>query len=168
MKHYIIKIFFALAIAISFAITIHSGILASTCDVSGDASNVYNYSSSAANCPPTLSEFANVVAVVINAILAISVIVFFIVLVVNGFNFITSLGTPERIEQARKGLLFSVLGFALVFFSFVFLNIIISVTHLQGGITIQDGNVKFNLISSVTPSTVPSSINTDTPTATSP
>ena len=168
MRNNILKPFFAIAIVILCAISIHSGVLASTCDVSSDAGNVYNYTNSAANCPPTLSEFANVVAVVINAILAISVIVFFIVLVVNGFNFITSFGTPEKIEQARKGLLFSVLGFALVFLSFVFLNIIISVTHLQGGITIQDGNVKFNLISSVTPSTDPSSINTDTPTPTNP
>lgn len=122
-----------------------------TNNAAGSGSN-YNYQSGENNCPPTFDEIGNVIIALISAILAIAVVIFFFMIVVNGFNFITAGGNPERLEAARKGVVFTVIGFGLVFGSFIILNIIKNVTGVSGGFSIgANGNIEFNIESTYVP-----------------
>lgn len=117
-----------------------------------------DYSIANANgCPPVLSQIAGVIVVVIQIMLAISVVVFFFMLVVNGFNFITAGGSSEKIDSARKSIVFSVIGFALVFGSFLIITIIANFTGIDKGRFSVDnqGNIHFNILAP--PSTTPGS-----------
>jgi hypothetical protein len=111
--------------------------------------NNYNFQSQTQNCPPTLGEVSVIVIAVIEVILALSAVIFFFMLVVNGFNFMTSTGSAEKIEAARKGVVFTIIGFALIFSSFIILNIITHITGLQKGSGLyfdSNGNLQFQLI----------------------
>lgn len=52
------------------------------------------------------------------------VLVLFIMLVVGSFNYLTSLGNPEKIKKAQGTLKYALLGFILFISSFLILKII--------------------------------------------
>lgn len=116
-------------------------------------------------CPPTLLQgLSAIVPPIINIVLVIAGIVSFIMFVLNGFNFITALGDPEKIKSARKSLVFSILGFALLFFPFIIIPALVKLSGLNTAVTVsQNGTINTNIGSSFTPTPLPNNaINTVT------
>jgi hypothetical protein len=108
----------------------------------------YNFQNSAEQCPATLSQIESVAIAVIEAFLVFAVIIFFFRLILNGFSFITAGGNPDNISTARKGILFSTIGFGAVFSAFIILNIISHVTGVNSGFTVSpSGGLQFNIMS---------------------
>ncbi len=102
-------------------------------------------------CPPTLLSFGSMAGSLISLLLIGSAIVLFIMIIVTGLRYITSGGKKENVDKTAKGLLYSVVGFGLVFLSFIILQLLSSVTGLSSGFSFSNGNFKFNLQSTFTP-----------------
>lgn len=52
------------------------------------------------------------------------ILVLFVMLVVGGFNYLTSLGNPEKVRKAQGTFKFAIIGFVLYVSSFIILSII--------------------------------------------
>lgn len=63
---------------------------------------------------------------VINYLMGVAAIVAMYYLLLSGFNLITSLGNPEKIEKAKTGISNAVVGFGMVILSFVFVNLLVN------------------------------------------
>lgn len=108
--------------------------------------------------PPTFLDAANLVAPIIHTLLSVAVVVFFIMLIVGGFAFITANGDAKRLEAGKKGILFSILGFALVFIPFMIIPLIGQITGVNTGFFSQsNGDLIFNLSSPFSATPLPSS-----------
>lgn len=73
-----------------------------------------------------LSDFTVLMVNVANWILGISGSLALLAFIVGGLMFLTSAGNKERVEQAKKILSGAVIGLAIVFFSYVVINFILS------------------------------------------
>ncbi len=73
-------------------------------------------------------SFANV----ISAILGIVGIVFFIMLVLGGFKFITAAGEPKALEGAKKTLTYAIAGLVFIALSYLVLRFIADFTGVTG------------------------------------
>ncbi len=130
----------------------HSQVYADCGNDSNGNGNNYDVRSAAQNCPPTVNNLEGITVAVIEAMVGIAAIVFFFMILINGFNFITAMGNPDKLEGARKGLLYTVIGFALIFTAFIIMNIISNVTGLKSGFSVDShGNIQFNIISQYNP-----------------
>ncbi len=106
---------------------------------------------------PTLDCSFGLVGDVITKFLGISAIVFFFMILIAGFRFITAGGNPENLNGARKSLLFTVVGFALVFLPFIVFQIIGKTSGVSSGLVVDNnGNISFNPLSTYTQTPVPS------------
>lgn len=110
------------------------------------------------SCPEPLLGILDVVPVIINVILVLSISVFFIILVVDGYNFITAGGDSDKIKDAQKSIIFSMLGFGLVFGAFLILQIVARVTGVNSGFSILpgSGNIAVSIQTTYTPTPVDS------------
>lgn len=154
-----IKIFFKLILIFIYSISyfnlgsnfvIFAADITSTVDCTNTRIAKYDYRSGS-YCPPTINQIEGVSVLIVEALLSIAIVVFFFMLVLNGFNFLTSQGDPEAIAKTRKGLMFTIFGFAFVLLSFTIISIISSVTGLQEGVTIDGGgNLHIDLVSTFT------------------
>jgi uncharacterized membrane protein YidH (DUF202 family) len=68
--------------------------------------------------PSALRDIVNVIVKVIEFGLAFAAAISVVSIVINAYGYITSGGNPERIEKAKSGLLWSILGFILIVSSF--------------------------------------------------
>lgn len=68
--------------------------------------------------PSALRDIINVIVKVIEYGLAFAAAISVVSIVINAYGYITSGGNPERIEKAKSGLLWSILGFVLIVSSF--------------------------------------------------
>lgn len=129
----------------------------------GDNVSTYSYQDKTGTaCPPTFDQFGGIITAILEAIISIAGVIFFFMIVVNGFNFITAMGDTEKLNNARKGLVFTIIGFGLLFGSFVILSIIANVAGIKSGFSISpNGQVQFNILSTFTPTPLPTV--TDTP-----
>ena len=73
---------------------------------------------------PTLSGLESVFGNVVSAVLALAAIVLFVMLVMGGFQYITSGGDPQKVEQAKKTLTYAILGVVFVALSYLILTFI--------------------------------------------
>jgi len=73
---------------------------------------------------PTLKCFETVFGNITLMASGLIVLVLFIMLVVGSFNYLTSLGNPEKIKKAQGTLKYALLGFILFISSFLILKII--------------------------------------------
>ncbi len=73
---------------------------------------------------PTLKCLEVVFGNIILMSAALVLLVLFIMLSIGGFNYLTSLGNPERIKKARGTLQYAVIGLILYLASFLILKII--------------------------------------------
>lgn len=108
------------------------------------------------SCPPTLLSGLGVITVIINVMIAISVIVFFFMLVIGGFNFITAGGDKKKIEAAQKSIFYSVIGFALIFLPFIIIPLIGQFTQIKSSLSVSNnGTISLNVGSTFTATPLP-------------
>lgn len=75
-------------------------------------------------CSPTISGFQNLYVNVITVFLEIGGIILFIMLLVGGFQYLTSGGDPKGTETARKTITYAIGGFVLLVLSFLIIKLI--------------------------------------------
>jgi hypothetical protein len=116
--------------------------------------------------PCTIQNLFSLAPVILGAFIAISIVVFFFMIIVSGFIFITAGGDAKRIESGRKSLLYSIIGFALVFFPFIAFQLIGQFTQINTGFSVgPNGTISIKVNSTYTATPLPSNeVNTLTPT----
>jgi len=81
--------------------------------------------------PPTLQNLEDVFKSVVNVILGIAGITFFILLLSSGFKFITSGGDPKALEGAKKTLTYAIGGLIVIILSYLILLLIKELTGVD-------------------------------------
>ncbi len=81
--------------------------------------------------PPTLQNLDEVFKSIVNVILGIAGITFFILLLSSGFKFITSGGDPKALEGAKKTLTYAIGGLILIIASYLILLLIKEITGVD-------------------------------------
>ena len=81
--------------------------------------------------PPSLQNLEEVFKSVLNVILGIAGITFFILLLSSGFKFITSGGDPKALEGAKKTLNHAIGGLILIVLSYLILLLIKEITGVD-------------------------------------
>ena len=66
----------------------------------------------------------NIISAGLNLAMVVAVIACLLMLILGGFNWITSEGDKQKVASARNRILFSVIGLIVVFISFMIINII--------------------------------------------
>ena len=81
--------------------------------------------------PPPLSDIVGIIQRIIQFLAPAAGIAFFIMLLVGGFQFVTSGGDPKAAGQARTTLTYAIMGIILVVVSWLILQLIRSVTGVD-------------------------------------
>jgi uncharacterized membrane protein YuzA (DUF378 family) len=76
------------------------------------------------NCAPTLQGLETVFSNVIFKVIGLAGIVFFIMLILGGFKYITAGDEPPKAEAAKKTLTAAVIGLVFIALAFLILKII--------------------------------------------
>jgi len=79
----------------------------------------------------TLQDLEGLFSNVVNIILGIAGITFFVLLLSSGFKFITSGGDPKALEGAKKTLTFAIGGLILIIVSYLILLLIKEITGVD-------------------------------------
>ena len=79
----------------------------------------------------TLQDLEGLFSNVVNIILGIAGITFFVLLLSSGFKFITSGGDPKALEGAKKTLTFAIGGLILIIASYLILLLIKEITGVD-------------------------------------
>ena len=73
---------------------------------------------------PTLKCFEVVFGNILNMASALIIVVLFIMLLVGGFHYLTSLGNPEKLKKAQGTLRYAVIGLVIFLAAFLILKVI--------------------------------------------
>jgi len=73
---------------------------------------------------PTLKCFEVVFGNLVFAASSLIMLALFVMLVVGGFNYLTSLGSPEKVKKAQDTFKYALIGFILFISAYVILSII--------------------------------------------
>lgn len=79
----------------------------------------------------TISGLQLVFGNIVSGILGISAIVLFVMLLLGGFQYITSGGDPQKVEQAKKTLTYAIFGVVAIALSYLILRFIGTFTGAQ-------------------------------------
>jgi len=92
--------------------------------VYAQASQVSSWESCMVDGVPTLKCFEVVFQNILSMASALIVVVLFVMFVVGAFNYLTSLGNPEKLKKARGTLQYAIVGLVIFLSSFLILKII--------------------------------------------
>lgn len=81
--------------------------------------------------PAKLSDIETYFENIVKVALEFAGIVLFIMLIVGGFNYITSGGNPQQAEAAKKTITFAIFGIILLVMSFLILRLIYQFTGVD-------------------------------------
>jgi phosphate starvation-inducible membrane PsiE len=70
------------------------------------------------------TNFGDLLATVINALLVFAGAVAVLFLIVGGFRYVVSAGNPDQVEGAKKTILYAILGLIIIFIAFVLVQLI--------------------------------------------
>lgn len=82
--------------------------------------------------PASLTGLEGVFSKVISLAIGFGGIVFFIMFIVGGFNYLTAGGNPQAVEGAKKTLTYAIGGLVLIALSYLILRLISDFTGIQG------------------------------------
>ena len=113
-----------------------SGFNCSVCNYIGGCSTISCYTPPKAgtcitNDPAQLSDIVCVIKNIIGLLAPAAAIAFFVMLVIGGFQFISSGGDPKSVGHARTTLTIAVLGIILVVVSWLILTLIRAITSVD-------------------------------------
>jgi len=80
------------------------------------------------SCGDKGAQFSAVITAIINLLLVIIGVVSVIVIIISGFNFITSGGDSGKVATARNSILYAVIGLVVVAFSEIIVHFVIGVS----------------------------------------
>ncbi len=80
--------------------------------------------------PPKLQDLEGVFQNLLGAIIPFAGIVLFIFLVIGGYKFITSGGSPEKAAGAKATITYAIIGIVVIALSYLILSIIATFTGL--------------------------------------
>ena len=82
------------------------------------------------------NTMANIISLILGALILIAIVLSLLYLAWGGFNWITSEGDKTRLESARQKVIYAILGLVVVFLSFVVINLIYQFffRHLATGV----------------------------------
>lgn len=78
--------------------------------------------------PATIQDLEPIFALVIRNLLSVAGIIFFVMILTGGFQYLTSGGDPEGVAKAQKTITFAVIGLVTAALSFMILVVIEFVT----------------------------------------
>lgn len=82
--------------------------------------------------PATISQLEDVFSSLLSAVIPLAGIVLFIMLIIAGFQYITSAGDPKKAGAATNTLTFAVLGLVLVALAYLIIVVIAEFTGVDG------------------------------------
>lgn len=82
-------------------------------------------------CPASIPELEDVFGNVVGYVLGLAGIVFFVLLLIGGFKFITSGGDPKAVEGAKGTITHSVLGLIIILGAYLILVLIKELTGVD-------------------------------------
>lgn len=85
-----------------------------------------------------IEDFSTVFNNIVSVILGLAGIIFFVLLIIGGFRYITSGGDPKAIEGAKKTLTSAIIGLIVILMSYLILVLITQIT----GVNIESFNIK--------------------------
>jgi hypothetical protein len=77
----------------------------------------------------TYTSFSEVLLVALRVLLTLAFVVSLIYVVLSGYRLVTSQGNEDQLGQAKKSLLWAVLGCALIAASYVALNFVVTIAR---------------------------------------
>ena len=77
---------------------------------------------------PTLQYFECIFGSIVQYLIVIGAILFFVTFIMGGFKYLTSSGDPKAIESAHKTLSYAVLGLILTVLAYTILLVIQTIT----------------------------------------
>jgi cytochrome bd-type quinol oxidase subunit 2 len=80
---------------------------------------------------PTLSCVWVALSNIINAALVLSGVVAVFLIIWSGFQYVTSSGDKEKVDNARKRLTYAIIGLVFIFLSFLIINFISQFTGID-------------------------------------
>lgn len=80
------------------------------------------------NTAPPLSCIFIVIQNVVNAAMALAAAVAVIFIIYASFQYVTSAGDKEKVDNARKRITFAIIGLLVIFFAFAIVNLISTFT----------------------------------------
>lgn len=81
--------------------------------------------------PAKISDLTEVFGNLIRSVLGLAAIVFFVLLLIGGFRYMTSGGDPKVAETARKMLTSAVAGLIIILISYLILLLIKAITGVD-------------------------------------
>ncbi len=107
------------------------------------------------SCPAVLSDMFSKIPTVILLLEYFSVIAVFIMLIKGGIQFMVSGGDKKSIEAGKNSLIFSVIGFVIIFLSFLVINLVHNYTAESAFQITSSGAIEANTVSSFTATPLP-------------
>ncbi len=104
----------------------------------GDSSNSSTGASGGIQIPNFLgaNNFQDLLVKILNALWVLAALITMLMVLISGFQFLLASGNPEKIEKAKRTLLYVVIGFVIIILSYSASAIIKSVTDtLTAGTT---------------------------------
>jgi len=95
-------------------------------------SNIYAQGLGTGENPAKISDLQSIFTSLVAAIIPLAGIVLFIMLIIGGFQYITSGGDPKKAGAARNTLTFAILGLVLVAMGYLILVVIAQFTGVTG------------------------------------
>jgi hypothetical protein len=122
---------FIVAIVLLFAVTTSGGILmsSSAVDAANPTSTVCNTLGSGSDCatqPTDGVDINKIIATVINIFSAVIGVVAVIMIMVSGFNYVTSGGDSNKTATARSTLMYAIVGLVIVALAQVIVNFVLN------------------------------------------
>ncbi len=136
MKTTLLKYVFFFLFILSGTFVFTSSVSAATpCSILGGTSNgsVCNFGSStipAANC----SSLNSTIGEIVTLLFFIAGLVFFIMIIISGLKMMTSGGDREKFAGARSSLVYAIIGIVIVAGSFLIVEIVFGLLHVNGSI----------------------------------
>ena len=91
--------------------------------------------------PAKLSDISGIIQNILKLLAPAAAVAFFVMILVGGFQFLTSGGDPKAVGQARTTLTFAIVGVILVVVSYLILRIVFSLTGVDvTTVTVPGGN----------------------------
>lgn len=72
-------------------------------------------------------SFGDILVAILNALLALAFLAGLIFMIISGFRFITSQGNEQQVTEAKKNMLWSIIGIAVIIMSYAILRFVVAI-----------------------------------------
>jgi lysylphosphatidylglycerol synthetase-like protein (DUF2156 family) len=87
--------------------------------------------------PVSGTDLGSVLSSVINALLLFAGAVAVLFLIIGGFRYVVSAGSPDQVEGAKKTILYAIVGLIIIFIAFVLVQLIQNYLGVTNGFLVR-------------------------------